>query len=789
MAEVKETEIKVKVDSTQAAKSLNNLRDEWKAAEKAANNAAVGTAEYAKAQQEAANKKSAYEGAKNDAAELRKENQSLVESFGKFTPASGIIGDFSNKFQEAKGAIGNVISSMGTLKGAIAATGIGLLVLAMGALFAWIQKTDSGAKFLEGTLNALGNIVDNLSGRLMKLVTGDFEGAFKDLGTDLLDSAKAGYELANAMDEIDSKTREVNEANSEVEKQVDILLAQTKNRAKSEKEKLDLLDQASKLEENALKRTIELQAAKLKAVDAEIKQAEKIAGANEVSDDLLNKRSALIVEKNNLERESLTLQEKIENRRAQLLEQEMAEREKLEAARAKQIEDAIKLEQQKAQEIEKALLQARKLEEDYVNFRNSLINDSFDQERAKRLTEYDRQRQDLQEKGFLDAEAIKAMDAQLALDLEAIELARKESKLATQLANIEEENNLRIGKLDELLLTQSIKEDEFNMQRLEASKEAIKAKMKALEDAGKQETSQYQKLKNESIKTDNDIKASRLAALQTQNAAFASSVSTWGNMLSNAASSAMALSKQETDSKIANFEAASNRNKADLKAQLDQGIIDKATYEKKVKEEDDRVRKKKNELIIEQFNSEKILKISQATMAGGLAAIQALAQLGPIAGAIAAGVVAVTTGINIAMISSQKPPTFAKKGAIITNGSKHGLSYGDAGIALIDRISGTEIGEMENEEMILTAGVYRNPTLRAAASRLNVMGGGRALYEEGGVVNTAPSPQTPSFNFDVLTGEIRMLRADLNKYQNNFKVSLIYSELEDFSKKVELVKT
>lgn len=84
-----------------------------------------------------------------------------------------------------------------TLRGAIAATGIGVLVLAFTSLIQYFKQTDDGATKLEGVMGGLGAImtevsgfVAELGGRLIDLVTGaeDFETALSDLGDFIIDN-------------------------------------------------------------------------------------------------------------------------------------------------------------------------------------------------------------------------------------------------------------------------------------------------------------------------------------------------------------------------------------------------------------------------------------------------------------------------------------------------------------------------------------------------------------------------------------------------------------------------
>jgi hypothetical protein len=107
-----------------------------------------------------------------------------------------------------------------------------------------------------------------------------------------------------------------------------------------------------------------------------------------------------------------------------------------------------------------------------------------------------------------------------------------------------------------------------------------------------------------------------------------------------------------------------------------------------------------------------------------------------------------------------------------------GPSHARGGVQLWHR-NGAHLGEMEGEEIILTKGVFRNKRLLAAASALNVEGGGRPFYSdptpastwarwaEGGVVSSsamylpqvrtggvAQAPAAPTIDYDLLTDKM-----------------------------------
>ena len=57
-----------------------------------------------------------------------------------------MTGGLITSFKAARTGLKGAVAGMKTLKGAIAATGIGLLVVAVGSLVLWFQKTEKGAE-------------------------------------------------------------------------------------------------------------------------------------------------------------------------------------------------------------------------------------------------------------------------------------------------------------------------------------------------------------------------------------------------------------------------------------------------------------------------------------------------------------------------------------------------------------------------------------------------------------------------------------------------------------------
>lgn len=96
--------------------------------------------------------------------------------------------------------------------------------------------------------------------------------------------------------------------------------------------------------------------------------------------------------------------------------------------------------------------------------------------------------------------------------------------------------------------------------------------------------------------------------------------------------------------------SAARLRATELKAQIDQS------------REERRILKEKH---LEAYRASQATAITQTTISGIVAAMQALAQLGPIAGGVAAGAIAITTGASIAAIASEPPPAFFRGGGPI----------------------------------------------------------------------------------------------------------------------------
>jgi hypothetical protein len=221
------------------------------------------------------------------------------------------------------------------------------------------------------------------------------------------------------------------------------------------------------------------------------------------------------------------------------------------------------------------------------------------------------------------------------------------------------------------------------------------------------------------------------------------------------------LNESYTKRQLSRLSNEKNANIAKLEEEYRKGVITKEELESKKSAIDKEYDAKESELKRQAFERQKKLQIAAALIQGSMAVLSALATppfpLG-IALAIVAGI---KTAIDIKKIRDTKFEGRSGgvfKNAGIAEGSSHGSKYGEAGIAMYDRKTGAEVGEIEGGEpvMVLSRKTYRNnapiinrlldSSLNRNGAPISMRDGGtfsvsesthvvRRMFEEGGVVN------------------------------------------------------
>jgi hypothetical protein len=212
-------------------------------------------------------------GAEKEVKEVKKEIKEATKEQTLFSDATEKL---RGSFNKLKGGVRKVIATFKGLTGAIAATGLGLLVIALGSLVVYFTKTQAGADKVSEAMAGIGAAVDvvvdrvsNFGASVLKLFKGDTKGAvegmknsFKGLGEEIKNEVKAAATLKRTLNELLDTEREFSvqrAKNNVLIREAEAIAAdQTvslEKRTEKLKEALDLVEtQANREEEIARQR-------------------------------------------------------------------------------------------------------------------------------------------------------------------------------------------------------------------------------------------------------------------------------------------------------------------------------------------------------------------------------------------------------------------------------------------------------------------------------------------------------------------------------------------------------
>jgi len=427
-----------------------------------------------------------------------------------------------------------------------------------------------------------------------------------------------------------------------------------------------------------------------------------------------------------LENESIALREKIANREAALLESIDKEKQAKADKDKKHKEDLLKAE-------EKAVNDAIALEKRLTALDIALIKDKYDQKEAEIIAHNQFELEELERQGKLSTDLQNRINAEKNLKLAENDKARKEQALKDALSN-EELNAQTLQAATTARFASVLGSEQAQAEAIyQIHLQSLQKELELLQLSGVAEPNEIQKKENaitllkadaEKRRTDDARKSSeerkRIQALELQGA------------------------KQATEGVMGLIEEVAGENA-------------KATI------------------------AYKAFATADAVINGVLEIQRIWAQYGGIPGGqiiagVLTGVSAARTAIAVSKINAvQAPkPKFAR-GGVISEGSLHS----QGGIAMIDRRTGLEVGEMERNETILTGGVKANPTLLREASRINVLGGGRAFYADGGTLDAQLPSQQSNLDFSLYLQEARRTNELLLAFPTALKAYTVLSDFED----------
>ena len=376
---------------------------------------------------------------------LKNNINKLDQSIGNHT---GSVGKYTNAMTQLPGVLGSASGQaqmLGQSFKALFASPIGLIALAVGALYEIFKKFDPLVETIEKGLAALGSIFSTLKDTVLSVVTGQKSlwQAVTGVGDAMKKAAKEGWEYKQMQQDVEEMTLRLTAHEAKYKRQIDELLLQSKNRTLSEKERMGLIDQALAIEKKAYEEKAAIAEKEYQIEINKISSGRNLTEAQkkdirergvdallalqktkDISDEEIQKFAEAEAKRESVLNESVMIQEKAMNRRDQLEEKAQKDREKRDEKIQKEKEKRLEKEKKDADELIKYQNDAAQAQIDWENYVNEQKNKSIQEQ-------YDAELAKLSEQYILKSQ-LEQGDAAV---LEAIEQEHKDKLLALEIAH------------------------------------------------------------------------------------------------------------------------------------------------------------------------------------------------------------------------------------------------------------------------------------------------------------------------------------------------------------------
>ncbi|HET6224657.1 MAG TPA: hypothetical protein VFF27_00165 [Bacteroidia bacterium] len=260
------------------------------------------------------------------AKELTEAIKSTSEAISKQEQAGGDfrrnVGNYGDSFKEAVGGVNVFGTSLGGLFKTLAANPFAIAIAGISALFNILKGFEPVFDFFERGLAAIMAGFDALVS-----------------GNNIAKAASDAYDLAQAVQDLEDNQRALNVESAKAEASVKNLIIQSKDRTKTEQDRLAILEKASQIEIDNFNKSLKLAEENLRIEKAKLTEAEKNGRAN---DEIRDKAAEAEIRLINLKSSSADVIEKIENRKAALQAEIQKDKD---AATQKEIDDLKKIDE------------------------------------------------------------------------------------------------------------------------------------------------------------------------------------------------------------------------------------------------------------------------------------------------------------------------------------------------------------------------------------------------------------------------------------------------------------
>ena len=666
---------------------------------------------------------------------------------GDLRKVIGVLSQGGGKLKGFGDGLLGVADGFKAAGGGVKGFGMALMSLGLPLIIAGVTALVNVFKQFKPVADAVENAVTAVKAAFGALISGG----------SITEAVRQSREMLEVTRELEDSQRAFALSAQKYENQIAKLIVASKDRTKTDEDRLAIVAKANKLEEEYFNASVARVDKELKARESEFMRKNKISASEmkvlaegtsaqalalrerlesgaQYSEDELAQLQDLMVERAKLEGQSLVLQEKLANRSNQLQEEMQKERQAIAdkdaAAAEKQAEARAKAQEK---EREEAQAHAQKMAEIAETFRR----ERMDTPERMRLETEERAAL-LRKAGVAEVEIAKWKSEELEkidATVKAEQRARDAAAFNNYIELIGQREQLEIAAAEESIRN----EDELASAK---NKIAIKYLQKRLE------------IMREQAMLDDVLTQNEINNLALVEAAIRKLQGTMADPDVPTVWDALGLTEEQGAQVMAGLQVAtqavqalnsvieveaqnrlneiSSRSSAEIEA-IERSTLSEEEKSKKIKAIEKRAAQEKYKIELENFNIGKALQITNAVIGTAQAAIAAYSSavavpvigsaLAPAMAAIAAAFGAVQIGV-IAAQQPPPPPKLAKGGLLV------GPSHAEGGIPVT--VDGRSGYEAEGGEIVLTKGVYSDPHLRQMASEINVAGGGVPIVSHSG---------------------------------------------------------
>lgn len=543
-------------DGRKAGETLKELSKDANRLNKEVRDLKPGTEEFVKKSQDLQKVNARLKEVKDQINGTNQASKALKDAFDQYVPFSGQFKKIGESMGFVQKGVGGLTGGFGLLRAAIVATGIGALVVVLGSLISYLTSTQAGMDKLTSVTRPLAAIFQRLLGvaqqlgekvfnrlseavknprqafidlgnaikeniinrfqalslfgpAIAKIFSGDLSGGFKDLGNAAIQMATG---VENVIDKVTDATESVIEWGKEgiaagtkidqltkaIERQ-EIVMARRTKRLRAEIKDLNFIveDETATLAEREAAAELAMQ-----------KQQEWL----QMEIDLIDKKAAKMREEQALndtsreqERELAELEAKRFELSEQIVEAYTTMRNKLNIIRKREADEEKKLQQA----IEDLTIEAM---QEGLNKEIAQINSEIDKkkEALKGTAEQITQQELLLEE--IRRQKIQAAREAAAKEQEEKEKKAREEALVKRIEAIDLELTQEQNKINEMLLSRQMSENQFILASTENVLNAERRKLEVLRQAHGEQSVEYQnayanflKLQQDAAKASIDI--------------------------------------------------------------------------------------------------------------------------------------------------------------------------------------------------------------------------------------------------------------------------------------------